>query len=96
MNENIGSYGMKWIEFMERNYPNLTCELKAENRLEEIACSVDEEAWEYRFLLDSQYAKAHPRPLDGFEDLTAWERTCQFYTDGAVMRERVLVLRTAA
>ena len=64
--------------------------------LYKVAQPIDDEAWEYRFLLDKQYQEYHPRPLDGYEDLVAWERTRQFYTDSAVMRERVLIPRTAA
>ena len=92
----IGSYGRKWIDFMVQNHLDLVWEMTKAETFEEVARSVDDEAWEYRELLDNQYAKQNPRPQNSFEQIVAWEYTRQFYTDSAVMRERVLVPRTAA
>jgi len=80
---------------MRDNHPDVVQELEAENRLFEVAKSVDEDAWDYRELLDKQYAEQNPRPRVSFEKAAAWEFTRQFYTDGAVMRERVLIPRTS-
>ena len=88
--EEIGSYGKKWLAFMEENHPRLVKIMRWERRLYDVARSVDESAWEYRELLDNQYMQAHPRPK-GFENIVAWERTRDFYTHGAVMREKVLI-----
>ncbi|MBP0967036.1 MAG: TnpV protein [Oscillospiraceae bacterium] len=89
--EPIGSYGLAWMHFMEDNYPEWVEVLRFQHRYLTEARKVDESAWEYRFLLDEQYAKANPRPDTGFEANLAWERTRQYYTDSAVMRERVLI-----
>ena len=96
ISELIGKYGYEWMEFMKRCHPELTEQLQKSGTFEEIAKSVDNEAWEYRELLDSQYAKAHPRPTEEYEKIAAWETTRAFYTDSEVMQERVLVPRTAA
>jgi len=93
--EPIGIYGMKWIDFMERNHIHLVEEMRHKRIFLTVARSVNETAWEYRELLDDQYMKANPRPKT-FEEIVSWERTREFYTDGAVMRERVLIPRTAA
>jgi hypothetical protein len=55
-----------------------------------VAQSVDDMAWDYRELLDRQYMELHPRPAE-FWEIVAWERTRMFYTDSAVMREKVLI-----
>ena len=93
--ESVGSYGIKWLAFMHRNYPELVKQMKEDDSLLDVARSVDERAWEYRELLDNQYAQVHFRPTE-FEEVVAWERTRMFYTDSAVMREKVLFPRTAA
>jgi hypothetical protein len=89
--EPIGSYGMAWIHFMESNHPELVEVMRMKHSFLTTARSVDKSAWEYRMLLDEQYAKANPRPNTGFEANLRWEKTRAFYTDGTVMRERVLV-----
>ena len=93
--EPLGFYGEKWVDFMERCHPELVLEMQLKGSFETVARSVNETAWEYRELLDDQYMKANPRPKT-FEEIVSWERTREFYTDGAVMRERVLIPRTAA
>ena len=91
----VGSYGIKCLNFMVENYPDLVREMNAKGTLLAVAQSVDDTAWEYSDLLDTQYAKMYPRPIE-FEKVVAWERTRQFYTDGEVMRDKVLVPRTVA
>jgi hypothetical protein len=86
----IGAYGMKWIEWIRANHPHLVNRMKLKHNFLTVARSVDAAAWEYRELLDKQYAKANPRPF-GFEKIVEWEKTRTFYTDGQVMRERVLI-----
>ena len=89
--EPIGSYGMAWMHFMESNHPELVEVMRMQHSFLTTARSVDKSAWEYRMLLDEQYAKANPRPNTGFEANLRWEKTRAFYTDGTVMRERVLI-----
>jgi hypothetical protein len=84
------NYGEKWIKFMREHYPELLKEMIENNTLLAVTKSVDDYAWEYRELLDNQYADLHPRPKEYWE-VVAWERTRAFYTDSAVMRERVLI-----
>ena len=94
----IGYYGSKWLDFMEENHPKLFRELKKKRTLNAVAQSVDKYAWDYKNLLDRQYEQLHPRPYDfeGEDELRSWTFTRNFYTDGAVMRERVLIpYRTA-
>ena len=91
----IGSYGQKWLEFMRENHFELVQKMEREGTIYKVAESVDDYAWEYRELLDKQYEKTFPRPRDGFEEIVTWERTRQFYTDSAVMRERVLIPHTS-
>ena len=90
----IGAYGRKWLDFMRTNYADLVQEMQSNGTLYKVAHSVDETAWAYRELLDKQYTQLHPRPK-GFENVVAWERTRIFYTDGAVMRERILIPYTS-
>ena len=90
--EEIGSYGTLWMHFMEEQHPELVQEM-APGQFEAIARSVDRSAWEYRALLDAQYEQSNPRP-EGFEAALQWERARAFYTDSAVMREKVLVAVT--
>ena len=94
--EPLGMYAERWMEFMEQNHPHLAEELRHKRQFLTVARAVDEEARTYRELLDRQYTQANPRPTVEFEKIAAWETTRAFYTDGAVMRERVLIPRTAA
>ena len=89
--EPIGSYGMAWIHFMESNHPELVEVMRMKHSFLTTARSVDRNAWEYRELLDRQYEQANPRPNGTYEENLKWEKTRAFYTDGTVMRERVLV-----
>jgi len=89
--EPIGRYGMDWIDFMEENYPGDVEVMRLHHKFLTVERAVNERAFSYKELLDEQYERAYPRP-DNFEECIAWARTREFYTDGAVMRERVLVL----
>ena len=88
--EPIGAYGMKWMKWMEENYPHLVTEMKFYHRYLTTARAVDSRAWEHRELLDRQYEKQNPRPED-FEEVLTWEQTRAFIVDSTVMRETVLV-----
>jgi len=93
--ETVGSYAVKWLDFMEENHIDLVEEMNASNTLISVAHSVDDKAWEYRELLDAQYQQHHPRPKT-FEEIVKWETTRAYYTDGQVMCEKVLIpVRTA-
>jgi hypothetical protein len=85
----IGSYGTRWLNWMQDNHKKLVREMKAKNIFLTVARSVDKDAWNYRDLLDRQYEESNPRP-HGFEEVRKWEFTREYYTDSAVMRERVL------
>ena len=89
--EPIGSYGMAWMHFMEENHPELVEVMRMQHRFLTTARSVDRSAWEDRELLDRQYEQMYPRPNGTFEENLRWEKTRAFYTDGTVMRERVLI-----
>jgi len=89
----IGDYGKDWLNFMDEHHPELVCEMVENQTLLKVAQSVDNSAWEYRELLDSQYAERHIRPYE-YEEVVAWERTRTFYTNNIVMRERVLIPHT--
>ncbi|MBE6873207.1 MAG: TnpV protein [Ruminococcus albus] len=91
--EPIGTYGLKWMDFMEKNYPHLVAEMQMYNRYLTTARSVDRSAQEYRELLDSQYEQQNPRPTE-YQAALEWERARMFYSDSTVMRERVLVAVT--
>jgi hypothetical protein len=91
----IGTYGEKWLKFMREHHPKLVSEMQSKGTLYKVAQSVDDIAWNYRELLDRQYMELHPRPEVSFEKIAAWERTRAFYTDSAVMREKVLIPRSA-
>ncbi|MDE7363737.1 MAG: TnpV protein [Ruminococcus sp.] len=93
--EPIGIYGMKWMTFMEENYPHLVEEMKLYHRYLTVARSVEKNAQEYRDLLDDQFAQENPRPTD-FEEVLKWEQAKMFYSDSTVMREIVLVPVTEA
>ena len=72
----------------------ITSEIKKEiNELSDSVAEADEKAQaldEELAELDEEYEKEFPRPTD-FEECLKWEYTRQFYTNGTVMRERVLV-----
>ena len=89
--EPIGSYGTAWMHFMEDNHPELVEVMRMKHSFLTMARSVDKSAWEYRELLDRQYEQMNPRPNGTFEENLRWEKTRAFYTDGTVMRERVLI-----
>ena len=88
--EPIGIYGLQWMHFMEKEYPEWVEVLQFEHRYLTEARKIDKSAWEYRLLLDAQYEKENPRP-DNFEETVAWARTQQFFSDSTVMREMILV-----
>ena len=81
-----------WMHFMETEHPELVRDIEP-GQFDAVARSVDRDAWAYRELLDAQYEQMNPRP-SGFEQALQWERARAFYTDSAVMRERVLVAVT--
>ena len=89
--EPIGVYGMRWMDFMEKQYPDLVELMQFRNNYLTVARSVDRSASAYRELLDEQYAQTNPRPTEDYEEIRKWEETRKFYTDGTVMRERVLI-----
>ena len=90
---NVGYYGNQWLEFMERCHPKLYRELKRKGTLREVARSVHIYAADYKKLLDRQYDEYHFAPsfFCTEEEQRSWEFTRNFYTDGTVMRERVLI-----
>jgi hypothetical protein len=89
----IGYYGTKWLEFMKIHHPNLFRQLKKKQTLLAVAESVNKYAREYKQLLDRQYEQVNPRPyeFEGEDALRSWKFTRDFYTDSAVMREKVLI-----
>lgn len=89
--EPIGMYGMRWMDFMEQQHPDLVELMQFRNNYLTVARSVDRSAQAYRELLDEQYAQMNPRPTEDYEEIRKWEETRKFYTDGTVMRERVLI-----
>jgi hypothetical protein len=91
--QNIGYYGMKWLEFMGSHHPRIFRELKKNQTLYEVAQSVNNYARDYKDLLDRQYEQLHERPSEweGEEAFRKWKFTRDFYTDHEVMVERVLV-----
>ena len=93
----LGYYGMRWLDFMENNHPNICRKLAKNGTLFAVAESVNKTASNYKLLLDRQYEQLHPRPyeFEGEDELKSWTFTRNFYTRGAVMREKVLIKRTA-
>ena len=89
--EPIGVYGMKWMNFMQEQHPDLVDVMQFHGNYLTVARSVDRSAQEYREILDSQYEQANPRPTESYEEIRKWETTRAFYTDSTVMRERVLI-----
>ena len=86
----IGVYGMRWMAFMEEQHPDLVELMQTRQQYLTVARSVDSEAETYQELLYQQYEQMEPRP-ETFEEILAWEKQRQFYTESAVMREKVLV-----
>ena len=73
---------------MRENYPTETEELANTTRFDELALEVDNEAWELRQLLRSQYAKGNPRPTS-FEQIAEWENTLGFIVDREILEHVV-------
>ena len=86
----VGTYGMRWLDFMQGNHPELVKKMIASGTLAAVARSVDERAWEYDGLLEKQYLATHPSP-NTFEENVKYHTTKNFYVDSAVMREKVLI-----
>ena len=89
----VGYYGTQWLEFMENHHLKLFRRMTKDRTLHAVAKSVNEYASDYKALLDRQYEQLHPRPYD-WEDESehrSWKFTRDFYTNGEVMRERVLI-----
>jgi hypothetical protein len=91
--EPIGTYGMRWIDWMKNYHSHLVAEMRMNNNFLTVARSVDKEAWEHRAILDRDYEQMHPRPTE-YEDVVSWERTRTYYSDNTVMRETVLMAVT--
>ena len=89
----IGYYGNAWMSFMEENHPKLVQEMQKRGTYEDVARSVNRSACEYFKLLAAQYAQQNPPPDDP-ESYRSWKYTRDYYIDGEVMRERVLVAVT--
>lgn len=89
----IGCYGQAWMNFMETHHMKLVRQMKMQGNYEDVARSIDRSAWDYRHLLERQYAKMDPPPED-FSALQSWTYTRDFYIDSEVMREKVLVAVT--
>ena len=94
MNEEleIGRWGEEWQKFMRENYPTETAELEGKARFDELAVEVDNEAWELRQLLRSQYAKENPRPTT-FAEIAEWENTLGLIVDREILEQVVLHYR---
>lgn len=93
MKETIGYYGQYWMAFMDAQFPYEAEALQEKGYFEEVAREVDRSANEYLELLNRQYAELYPPPEDP-EKYRSWRYIRDFYTDGIVMRERVLVPNT--
>ena len=91
----IGTYGCAWMEWMEENNADEVQKMLRAGTYHTVAKSVDDEAMEYWELLERQYLKAYPYP-NTFEENVKYHATKNFYVEGAVMREKVLIPRTAA
>lgn len=90
--EPIGQYGVEWMKNMEKNYPETVDYLRLQHRFLTIARVVDQEANQYMEFLNEQFEQMNPRPTN-FEDILKWERARMYYSEGIVMREKVLVMR---
>ena len=93
MKETIGYYGQCWMTFMDAQFPYEAEALQEKGCFEDVAREVDRSANEYLELLNRQYAELNPPP-ENPEKYRSWKYTREFYTDGIVMRERVLVPHT--
>jgi hypothetical protein len=78
---------------MESHHPKLFRQLEKKGTLYAVARGVDKRAWEYKELLDRQYESVNPRPHEWEDESehSSWKFTRNFYTDSAVMREKVLI-----
>ena len=93
--DTIGYYGQAWMSFMEENHPKLAAQMQKRGTFEAVARSVNQNACDYCDLLNRQYAHQNPPPDDS-DAYRAWKYTRDYYIDGTVMRERVLVAVTRA
>lgn len=91
--DTIGYYGQAWMRFMEENHPKLAAQMQKRGSFEAVARSVNQNACDYWDLLNRQYAQQNPPPNDP-EAYRAWKYTRDYYINGAVMRERVMVAVT--
>ena len=91
----IGTYGCAWMEWMVENHKDKVRKMQTEGTYHAVAKSVNDEAMTYWELLERQYLKANPYP-NTFEENVKYHATKNFYVEGAVMREKVLIPRTAA
>ena len=90
MNQPIGSYGRKWQEFMQENYPFEIAPMETRAQFGLIARKVDKEAQEMYELLTEQWAESHqPRPTT-FAESAAWEKMKILECKRAVMEDVVL------
>ena len=90
MKQPIGSYGRKWQEYMQENYPFEIAPLEMRAQYGLIARRVDKEAEEMYELLTEQWAAAHqPRPTT-FTESAAWEKMKILECKRAVMEDVVL------
>ncbi|HQM00995.1 MAG TPA: TnpV protein [Ruminococcus flavefaciens] len=96
--EPIGMYGREWMDFMEKNYPMETEYLRMKHKFLTLARQVQKSAEDYRDLLEEQYDRENPRPhpntAQGFNETLKWGEMKQFYVNGEVMREKVLICLT--
>ena len=92
MDEDIGQYGDKWLEYMTEFYPEVIPSLQGRLKWELIPRQVDKGAFEYRALLRKQYEKQNPRPTT-FNELVVWEKTLGMLIDRAIMEDVVLTYR---
>ena len=93
--DTIGYYGQAWMSFMEENHPKLAAQMQKRGTFEAVARSVNQNACDYCDLLNRQYAHQNPPPDDS-DAYRAWKYTRDYYIDGTVMQERVLVAVTRA
>ncbi|MBR3023855.1 MAG: TnpV protein, partial [Oscillospiraceae bacterium] len=91
--EPIGIYGLRWMEFMQKNYEIEVEVMMMDHKFRTVARRVDKEAEDYWMILDSQYEEENPRP-ETFEETLKWEEARKFYVDSSVMRDVVLKMRT--
>jgi hypothetical protein len=87
--EEVGYFGMAWVNWMKIHHKKLVQELKNNKSFVEVAKSVNADAEDYLELLEGQYESRNPRPLQ-YEETVRWEQTRDFYTHSIVMREQVL------